>query len=520
MRPVYLLYDERMKLHVDKRNDTSESSDRREEDKVGENHDDGGDEMITVENPQRIACIFQRLMELQSRINTHCDNYETEQSGGISEEEKKVEPFIRLSCPMATKETIELAHSPMYYQRMYETSSMSSLELKLLPTIDCTKNLNEKNDEDDDEDMYFCKDTFQAASLACGGVVESVNAVTGENSKSTRALALVRPPSHHACAEKAMGFCFFNSVVVAAKYAIHTKRSKKVLIFDWDIHHGNGSQDLTYEDGNIMYISLHRFSKGTKTSDPFFPGTGKPSEVGVIGTDSYGMNINVAWQKSGMGNAEYGAAFSELLLPVIAEYSPDLIMISCGLDAAKGDFLGDCCLTPSMYYLMTQSLIMTVGSDIPTVVALEGGYSLDVISDCMESVALAMLDLVINDDPLRERPQDQTGQVLVKHFKNIQVDLKSPEEQEDRLALGRKMMSAVWDYENKSTSIDHSAIRDINKTIHALLDCQWIHADVRPLKVVKKAFPSRMTTRSSLKKLEATRTEIGNLDSMMQTLNI
>ncbi len=517
MRPIYLLYDERMQLHDDKRDDDSSDDDSTEE---NERDDDDEVWIAPVENPQRIARIYHRLMELQSRIIEHRSSSSTVSICQEEEQHNIEEPFIRLPCPLASKETIELVHSSVYYEKMFETSSMSSSELKLLPTIDCTKNCEDnESEEEDDEDMYFCKHTFEAASLACGGVVESVNAVTGEDSKSTRALALVRPPSHHACAEKAMGFCFFNSVVVAAKHAIHTKRAKRVLILDWDIHHGNGSQDLTYDDGNIMYISLHRFANGTKTSDPFFPGTGKPSEVGVVDTDAHGMNINIAWLRGGMGNTEYGAAFSEVILPIVSKFSPDLILISCGLDAADGDLLGDCLLTPSMYYLMTQSLIMTVGSETPTVVLLEGGYSLDVISDCMEAVAIAMVD-VENDQIYQEgrNPQDRKEHEFPILRKGDENAGEKPNQVKNRLALGRKIMSNVWDHGTKNTFIHSSAVRDINKTIQALSSTQW-EADVKPLKVVNNFLPTRMTTRSKSKKSEAGADD-NDLSAMLKELNI
>eukprot|EP00562_Extubocellulus_spinifer_P010993 CAMPEP_0178490926 /NCGR_PEP_ID=MMETSP0696-20121128/11142_1 /TAXON_ID=265572 /ORGANISM="Extubocellulus spinifer, Strain CCMP396" /LENGTH=712 /DNA_ID=CAMNT_0020118771 /DNA_START=149 /DNA_END=2287 /DNA_ORIENTATION=- len=228
----------------------------------------------------------------------------------------------------------------------------------------------------------------------------SGNAITSNNTTATpirpensasRALAIVRPPGHHACQSRSMGFCFLNSVAVAAKYALtqHSSKCQRVLILDWDVHHGNGTQDLTYDDPNILYVSLHRIAKqGSKLY--FFPGTGRPDEVGHDAAE--GANLNVAWDIRGVGNVEYAAAFSELILPLVSAFDPSLVMISCGFDAAEGDLIGDCLLSPEMYYRMTRSLLATAGISVPTVVALEGGYNLDVITDCAEAVALALLD--------------------------------------------------------------------------------------------------------------------------------
>ena len=162
-----------------------------------------------------------------------------------------------------------------------------------------------------------------------------------------------------------------------------------MFILDWDIHHGNGIQDLTYDDPNIMYVSIHR-GPGRQDRNWFYPGTGFPNECGK--GDGVGTNINILWNQGGMANVEYSAAFTEAVLPALQGYQPDLILIACGLDAAKGDLLGDCGLTPDMYYTMTQSLLDVAGTNVPIVAVLEGGYNLDVCAACMEQVALALLD--------------------------------------------------------------------------------------------------------------------------------
>lgn len=474
---VYLIYDERMELHQ---------------------HMDELKRVYHVERPERVVSIMEKLVSLQS----HLLNYRQKKASEDSITSVKP-PFIHLSCEPAGQETIELAHSTEYYNRLKVTSKKTEEELKSIYTIDCTVADDGIKEDGDDEDMYFCNDTFQTALLAAGGVVQCVDAVTSPSADSTRALAVVRPPGHHACHQKAMGFCFFNSVVVAAKHAIQSQRARKVVILDWDIHHGNGSQDLTYNDGDILYISLHR-KCGTK----FFPGTGDPEEVGgdEFHPEAIGLNVNVAWRNARMGNVEYAAAMSELVLPLLQGFDPDLVLISCGLDAAKGDLIGDCELLPDMYYLMTMSILETLGVDIPIVVALEGGYNTTVISTCMEAVAYALLDEDWNDGT---KALDITTQDTI-------LFTKGGESAENRLEIGRRLLAKYWDYysENKSHrgKIKVPAIRDINRTIRCLQNTPYWSTRGVGLEEISKQIPpvSRMT-RSKGK-------DIDNLDGIESAL--
>jgi len=306
------------------------------------------------ERPERIIRILKRLDELEKSLAR----------GG----KQKTQPsFLRLPCVPVSRDTVTLVHPGKYFDELRNTCNLSDDELHALTLQKL-----------DDDDVYFHNDTFLAATLACGGVVGCVDAVLGGGSsnssnigeraseaalsdddagtesprdissfcpeedrqtKSVRSLAIVRPPGHHACQSHAMGFCFLNSVAVAAKHALATYSSKckRVLILDWDIHHGNGTQDLTFDDPNILYV------------------------------------------------------------PLVSAFDPSLIMVSCGFDAAKGDLIGDCSLSPDMYHCMTKALLETAGVRVPTVVALEGGYNLDVIANCCEAVALALLDKSFDD---------------------------------------------------------------------------------------------------------------------------
>ena len=188
----------------------------------------------------------------------------------------------------------------------------------------------------------------------------------------------MRPPGHHAYPDKPGGFCFFNNVAVAAKVAQKELGVSKICIFDWDVHHGDGTQEAFYSDDSILYISIHRFDKGF-----FYPekDDGSPTKTGE--GKGEGFNVNVAWnhkhstQKSDIGDKEYKYICSNLLHGIIEEFSPDLIMVSAGFDAAKGDPIGQLEVSPKGYVYMTQ-MLRTLSPRL--LVALEGGYNFKAIS--------------------------------------------------------------------------------------------------------------------------------------------
>lgn len=341
------------------------------------------------ENPNRILAIHKRLLGLEDKLLADIYPWSyahgatatarttmptTAVGGGVSEGEQEdgtcaggesvlhtIRRFIILPCTPADRKTIELVHSPKHYEFMQRTATLSEQELLDLAVPG---------------DLYFNNYTFLAATLAAGGVVRCVDATTDRTTGTTRAIALVRPPGHHAGGKgrdsEAQGFCYFNNCAIAAKHSIHTHRANRVFILDIDIHHGNGIQDLTYDDPDIFYLSIHR---------GFYPWTGRHDETGEGG--AVGTNLNIVWGQGGMGNTEYAEAFYNAVLPAITSFSPDLIIVACGLDAAKGDLLGDCGLSPAMYYAMINSVLATAGQKIPIVIALEGGYNLSINADCV-----------------------------------------------------------------------------------------------------------------------------------------
>lgn len=263
-----------------------------------------------------------------------------------------------------------------------------------------------------DSDTYFAaRDSGYAALLAAGSVVElSTRVAQGE---LRNALAVTRPPGHHCEGKQAMGFCLINNVCVATHALRQRHGVKRVMILDWDVHHGNGVQEIFERDPAVLYVSLHRYGGG------FYPGTGNPRQVGggygqevdgvpMATTDEgRGTSVNVAWSGTGYGDAEYLAAFDRLVMPLAREYGPELVLVSAGFDAAQGDPLGGMAISPTGYAQMTAALSTLAGGKL--VVALEGGYNLRSISQS----AAAVMRTLLGDPPPPLEPRSAKGQALV-----------------------------------------------------------------------------------------------------------
>ncbi|XP_064447420.1 histone deacetylase 7 isoform X4 [Mirounga angustirostris] len=233
-----------------------------------------------------------------------------------------------------------------------------------------------------------------AARWAAGSVTDLAFKVASRELKN--GFAVVRPPGHHADQSTAMGFCFFNSVAIACRQLQQQGKASKILIMDWDVHHGNGTQQTFYQDPSVLYISLHRHDDGN-----FFPGSGAVDEVGAGSGE--GFNVNVAWAGGldpPMGDPEYLAAFRMVVMPIAREFSPDLVLVSAGFDAAEGHPapLGGYHVSAKCFGYMTQQLMSLAGGAV--VLALEGGHDLTAICDASEACVAALLGNKV--DPLSE----------------------------------------------------------------------------------------------------------------------
>ncbi|KAI0766556.1 histone deacetylase complex protein [Irpex lacteus] len=213
-----------------------------------------------------------------------------------------------------------------------------------------------------DLSLYVNQSTPHCAKLSCGGVIEAALAVARGQMKKT--FAIVRPPGHHSEPDEHMGFCFFNNVAVAVRVVQQLTPIKRVLILDWDVHHGNGTQRAFYDDSSVLYISLHRYENGT-----YYPNGPFGSMTSSGDGPGQGFSVNIPWPGAGMGDADYLHAFEHVVMPIAMEFAPELVIISAGFDAAQGDDLGECEVSPAGYAHMTHMLSGL--ADGKLVVALE-----------------------------------------------------------------------------------------------------------------------------------------------------
>lgn len=231
----------------------------------------------------------------------------------------------------------------------------------------------------DSGDTHVCKESFHVALLAAGAALNAVDAVMA--GKVQQVFCAVRPPGHHAETATVMGFCLFNNVAIAARYAQQKHGVERVAILDWDVHHGNGTQEIFYEDPTVFYASLHQY--------PFYPGTGAADEIGA--GEGKGFTLNCPMD-AGSGEQEYLDAFRQRILPALNEFEPQLLILSAGFDAHKDDPLANIELTENSFAEMTKFMMEVsarhCGGRIVSV--LEGGYNLNALAKSVETHLIHM----------------------------------------------------------------------------------------------------------------------------------
>jgi acetoin utilization deacetylase AcuC-like enzyme/formylglycine-generating enzyme required for sulfatase activity len=267
----------------------------------------------------------------------------------------------------APVELIAASHSPAYIERVKKTCETLGDRIVNMDGVG---------------DMPISAKSYEAAITAAGGVVEAVDAVM--EGKIRNAFCAVRPPGHHALKEKPMGFCLFNNVAIAARHLLTRHKLARILIIDWDVHHGNATQDDFYEDGRVMYFSTH-------LAAPFYPRSGHEQDRGKGKGEGCIFNVPL---KEGTGDDAFKKIYDEKLKPAALAFKPDFILISAGFDSARGDLLGRLDLTPEGYSAMTKKVreIADATCKGRIVSMLEGGYNLDALADSVEAHVRALME--------------------------------------------------------------------------------------------------------------------------------
>jgi len=274
--------------------------------------------------------------------------------------------FIDVRPKKAEKEDVLLFHSPEYFAKIAETKGKKFIALTA--------------------DTHACKDSFDAALYAAGGFLKTISLVAAKDLDN--AFALIRPPGHHAEKSRAMGYCLFNHIALGAMFAQKNLKLDRILIIDWDIHHGNGTQHAFERDPNVLFFSIHQAG--------LFPGTGIFTETGLGEGEGYTINLPIP---KGYGDAEYIAIFERLLAPVAEQFAPEIILVSAGFDTHKNDPMGGMLMTAGGFAGMTAS-IKKIADKVcggKMVYSLEGGYNCAALSRAVKAVLKEMAGITCCD---------------------------------------------------------------------------------------------------------------------------
>lgn len=263
--------------------------------------------------------------------------------------------FELLPLRAAVQEEVELCHGAGYIDLVRSTSEHNRFAL--------------------DGDTVTCRDSFGVALMAVGGFLQMLDALAAGEYRN--GFTLVRPPGHHALRDRGMGFCLFNTAAIGARYLQKAHGARRVAVVDWDVHHGNGSQDAFYDDPSVLFLSTHQY--------PYYPGTGAVDEVGSGAGEGYTVNVPLP---AGCGDDEYLAVFREVVAPVVEGYAPDWLLVSAGFDSHRADPLGAMNVTEQGFGVMADALLELARKHAGGRAAflLEGGYDLPALRNSVAAV--------------------------------------------------------------------------------------------------------------------------------------
>jgi acetoin utilization deacetylase AcuC-like enzyme len=288
-----------------------------------------------VETPQRLEVIYRMI------------------------EEKITFPFLEIEPRAATEEELGMIHTQAYIDSIKSTAGKDRVHL--------------------DPDTSTSARSYEAALLAAGGVMKAVDLILDR--EATNGFALVRPPGHHAEASRAMGFCLFNNIAIGAAYLLKKHNLKRVLIVDWDLHHGNGTQHSFEKNKDVLYFSTHQY--------PHYPGTGHWKEAGSGKGEGYTVNVPLLSTKT---DSDLLYIYKKVLRPIATEYQPEFILVSAGFDIYEGDPLGGMQISKEGFGALTHEL-MDLAREFSSnriLLSLEGGYNLQGLQDGVEQVFLQL----------------------------------------------------------------------------------------------------------------------------------
>ncbi len=322
----------------------------------------------------KIGIVRDRLCEKHKNAPAHPERPERLQALDMMiENSPYADLLVDIAARDASNPELERVHTRNYIETIRQTASRSHTYL--------------------DPDTGANSHTWAAAVRSAGAGLSALEAVLAGQVPS--AFVLTRPPGHHAEADRAMGFCIFNNIAIAATHALENGLHR-VAIVDWDVHHGNGTQKAFYESDKVLYVSLHQY--------PHYPGTGTIDEIGSGAGAGYTVNIPL---QSGQGDDDYARLFSNLVCPVLAEFAPQLLLVSAGFDAHEDDPLAEMRLSVASYSGMTQSLLdaassSAAASGVPILFLLEGGYNLGALTS---GVAAVLGTLASHNEPVGRSSQ-------------------------------------------------------------------------------------------------------------------
>jgi len=319
------------------------------------------------DNMRKVGILYSEDLRLHDTGPAHPENYSRIELviEELHADNRFQDHLIWPSLEPANNRQIEMVHSENYINLVEnEISNLKTGEFRQLST----------------GDTILSEGSLKAAKLAVGAGIRAADEIM--SGKISAAVAIIRPPGHHVSKDRGMGFGIYNSVAITARYLQQRYGVKRILIADFDVHHGNGTQDIFYTDNSVFYFSVHQH--------PLYPGTGRPSETGLGIGEGYTLNVDLP---AGAGDIDLTKAFKEKLIPAMKQFKPDFVLVSAGFDGHKGDLLGSLAYT-HMGYKNVSAILNAMANQYSSdriIYMLEGGYHPQYISNSLKEIIAELI---------------------------------------------------------------------------------------------------------------------------------